>query len=177
MLNMKLEKIALITTFLLPIIFIAIACASILIPKNLAPKPKYSFIYSINTSNYSIGNYVVEQNQLKYNKFDGDKNFSSSYNQVKPTQPKLFKHDPATNQSKQITLLESELYNLTKEISPDGYTFLNGEYSGLRTNKNLKSYYLSGHDTSFKPNLQQITPSSENNKGLRVEFLAWIKNS
>lgn len=171
------KNITLVLGISIPILMILLVAGSIYLP-GLFIHPKYSFLY-VSGDDYYYNNgqrYFVENSRLKKNEITQPEDTN---NYPPRGEAKLFIHDVAKNESKEIFFEEAQKLNLdTNNTSPDGFEVVYGGgeggifpffYSG-GTDYNAR--YLKGHNVSKKINVQLSGSYYYNN----FRFLGWLKN-
>ena len=159
---------------------IIIIAAAIYLP-NIGKKPATNFLYvtgdAVVYDYYNSGNYYytvqngrVEKDNYPYNP-NNPKPYSPAF-----TESQIYLYDAAKNLSTELSLSEAQQYQLDPgNQSPDGYVVERGSGGGGfpfgGAIQDYNSWYLKGHNRSFKLNLKLIGSYAYNN----FKFLGWVK--
>ncbi len=167
---MDKKNVPLIVGIAIPILMILFVAASIYLPGLFAPSPKYNFLYITggdyrNRDIYSVNNSRLVRNDIKYPE-----------NNSPRSNPKLFLHDTVKNDSREISFEDAQKLAVnSNRISPDGFEVIRGDYYYDFTSlffgggRNYRTWYIKGHNTSKKLNLQTDSYSY-----YHTYFIAWI---
>ena len=158
----------------IPILMILFVAASIYLP-SLFVKPKYNFLYVIGDdySYYNQYQYSVKNGKLVKNEIQRleDKKLPPRI------EAKLYIHDVAKNESREISFEEAQKLNLDTSItSPDGFEIVYGSRGDgifpffFWSERDYSRRYLKGHNLTKKLNLQ-----SDSSYYRSFRFLGWIK--
>ena len=170
------KNISLVLGIAIPVLMIVFVAASIYLPRLFAQQPKVNFLYASGEDYYSnVQQYSVQSDKVVKNEIPlrqkGDLNppFAG---------PKLFVHDVAKNESKEISFEEAQRLNLDSGLkSPDGFEIVYGsrgdDFFPFSSGMDYNTHYLKGHSISAKLNLQSSGQYYSNNN---FRFLGWIKN-
>ncbi len=167
------KNITLVLGISIPILMILFVAGSIYLP-GIFIKPKYDFLYLSGDDYYYGGQnmYSVQNDRLVKNIWEIGKN-DARYSQ----EPKLFIHDIAKNESREISFEEAQKLNLDSNIkSPDGFEVVYGSKGDgifpffFYSSTDYNTRYLKGHNVSKKLNIQLSGSYSYN-----FRFLGWIK--
>lgn len=169
------KNITLIIGISIPVLMILFVAGSIYIP-GLFIKPHVNFLYvSGDDYYYDQGHFTVQKGKLVKKEIKQPEN--QGYYQPRG-ESKLFVHDVAKNESREISFEEAQNLNLDSSVkSSDGFEIVNGSHSDgffpffLGSGTDYNSRYLKGHNISKKLNLQLDGRSYY--YGFRL--LGWIK--
>ncbi len=168
--NIK-KNIALIVGVSIPILMIVLVAAVIYLPR-LFYHPAYNFLYATSDDFYATQQYDVQDGKL----------IKKDVRRYGPSTPleeaKLYIHDVATNQNKEVSFSEAQQLNLDPDRqSPDGFEIVTGDHRGdffpfsFSSDSDYCSRYISGHNVSRKLDLKR----SSNAYCDGVKFIGWIQ--
>jgi hypothetical protein len=171
---------ALIVGIALPIVFILVLVAVILIP-SLSIKPKYDFLYSL--SNYNSynelykNNYQVDGGKLSLQPVTVESNPGPGT--VIQDAPQIFMYDVKTNTTHQVTFADAQKLTLDPgPASSDGYT-VNYQYGNggvldlFGGDDNTYGYYVSKGNAAKRLTGLPSNSYGYNNGGF--VFIGWIE--
>lgn len=170
------RNFSLIAAISIPLLMIVFVAGSIYLP-GLFVKPHFNFLY-VSGQDYPYGRqrYTVENGRLVQQEIT--KLESRGY--YPPRQEaRLFVHDVAKNESREISFQEAQRLTLDPSLqSPDGFEVVYGNrgngvfalFFGSRSDYNAR--YLTGHNVSKKLNLKFSGDSQYTNF---FQFLGWIQ--
>ncbi|HLC83807.1 MAG TPA: hypothetical protein VJI69_08245 [Bacteroidia bacterium] len=185
------QNLPIILAFALPIALIIVVSLVIYIPKN-SVSTDYNFLYatcddssryyySYNCKSLLQKKYTVTNNKLVVNTVAPFKDYNGDgiLDEVDTYQTRLFLHDSKKNESKEITLQESQSYNLHSLLtSPDSVT-ISYDYEGsydvfpFYNGRSSSGYYLTKGDGKSKLNLIESGRYYNENE---FYFIGWILN-
>lgn len=163
-----------------PVLMIILVAAFIYLP-GIGKKPKINFLYMTGNYVYDYGNgqgYHISGGHLVYSPPAIYNPSVTNYNYPSPPQVgdvHFYVYDVAGNQAKEVTLAETEGYNLdSANISLDGYTVQQGNGGGgdffFGGGGDYNSWFIKGHNRAVKLNLK-LTGGPYSN----FRFLGWIE--
>jgi hypothetical protein len=159
------KNITLVLGLFIPVAMIVFIAAMVYIPR-LYIQPEYSFIYATNDNQYDeFGYHVVDERIVYYPRIVKD--------DVYPT-PDLYVYDVETDQSRQITIEEAQMYRLDDSPqSPDGFKITQGGRGGdisfLFGGGYDPAHYLVGKGVSKKLDI------NESSNYWDFHLVGWIK--
>lgn len=168
------KNITLVVGVSIPILMILFVAGSIYLP-GLFVQPKFNFLYV-------SGNDYYYYNQYQYSVQNGKLVRSERQRPEGQTYPperevKLYIHDVAKNESREISFEEAQNLNLDSNTkSPDKFEVVYGSRGDgffpffFWSERDYNTQYLKGHNVSKKLNLQ-LSGSYYNN----FRFIGWIK--
>jgi len=164
------KNIPLILGLSIPILMILFVAGSIYLP-GLFVQPKFDFLYATGDNYYYDRYYSVKNGRLIKNEVD-----CPEYYKVNCTEPRLYIHDIAKNESKEISFSEAQKLALdSSPRSPDGFEIDCGRrtqsifFIFVVSNPDCSTRFIKGRNISKKLNLQL---SGSHYRGF--QFLGWI---
>ena len=173
------KNISLVIGIAIPLLMILFVAGSIYVPTLFVKPASVNFLYETGDEYpYAAARYVVEKGKLTKDESSAVQNQNSNYPSVKPQiSTKLFVHDVAKNESREVSFEEAQALSLnTNVLSPDGFEIVNGSNGGgvfpfFYSGNDYNSRYLSGHGVSKKLNLRL----NNGNYYGSFRFLGWIQ--
>ncbi len=169
------QNISLIIGIAIPVLMIVLVAASIYLPGLFSPAPKVNFLYVIGDDYYQGQQYTVENGKLTKREVKYPEHYT-------PGVVRLFIHDVATNQSREVSFAEAQQLPLDANAkSPDGFEVVYGSRGDgifplfFFHSEDYNTVYLKGHNTSKKLDLQAPTTGGYYYYNNRFRFLGWIK--
>ena len=163
------NNIPLILGLSIPVLMILFVAASIYLP-GLFIQPKFNFLYATGEDSYYNDYYSVENGRLIKHEI-GYPKYSTS-----PTEPRLYIHDVAKNESKEVSFNEAQKFALNPSSqSPDGFEIECGSRTYgmflifIDSGGDCSTRFIKGHNTSKKLNIQL-----PGNYYYRFQFLGWV---
>lgn len=163
------NNISLVLGLSIPVLMILFVAASIYLPRLLAPKPKFDFIYEARSGSYysSDFQYSIKDERLVRN------NIKS-----REVESKLYLHNIIKNESKEISFEDAQKLLLDSKLkSPDGYEVVGANSTNGRPTffsvYNYDDQYLVGHNVNTKINLPGS--NSSDSGSYKFHFLGWVK--
>ncbi len=172
---MDKKNIPLYIALAVPVLMIGLVAVLVYLPR-FGPLPKYNFIYS-SGGTYPYGYYTVSGNTLQKNENRIKQDIKDN---IVVTEPRLFLHDVATNQSREISLGEGQKLKLdSTDESPDGFKITMGNYDdgifGIfgGSGRDYGSRYIANNGGGgVKLNLKSVSGAYYDSYSF--QFLGWI---
>ena len=168
------KDVSLIIGLAIPVLMILLVAASIYLPGLFSPPPGFNFLYVIDEGYYQAQLYDVENGTLVKREIKYPEHYT-------PKVVRLFVHDVARNESKEISFAEAQKLPLDPNVkSADGFEIVYGNRGDgifplfFFSGSDYNTLYIKGHNNSRQLNLPSRGAEGYYSYN-RFRFLAWIK--
>lgn len=171
------KNVSLIMGIAIPICMIVLVAASIYLPGVFSPPPKFNFLYVMNEDYYESQQYFVENGILVKREVT-----YPNAPRGTPSVARLFVHDVAKNESKEISFEGALKLHLDPNVkSPDGFEVVYGSRGAgifplfFSSSEDYNTLYIKGHHANRKLNMPSRGTGRYSYYDGRFRFLGWIK--